>query len=690
MFRLFTLLSLALFLSSPAFSLSYWTLRHPAETASTVGPIYWLGDRLFTTDTAGQALYSKDGQTWRKADSVPRFRLGSISVDKDRLIAFSQDQEIYVSTDRGWSWKLFLKGHRYQRIIWAGNQFVGSYEQDYEHIIATSPDGVHWTPRHKEYQYYHVDHFVYNGKVILATLPEGRVLRSEDGVKWDLTGTPSYSQAYRIFWTGEFFALHDWNENIYTSSDGDKWELQAEGSIPVFSGRDVLPPLIWSGTHLLGVLDDTLYQSRDGKNWTRSHFQLHQAPASFEGFGSEIRQIGIGNLFPTSPDGSTWSAFPGYRHVHRIRWNAVTWTGSRALAVGRSGAFGISPDGLEWREGNIGTGLSAEKVAWSGRQAMALGDSLLASTTDLEKWSVSILPSGTGRLRSVAWTGKNWLAVGEKGTLLTSADGQSWKKFSWTYPDSLWSVFSNGRITVVAGGRHLRFSGMGNILLTTTDGVTFERRVLPDGEAVGHGLWDGQRFVSVGGSLFTTSLDGLRWPLRFIAHPIDPQVFELQCLAWNGQRYMAGGHRPAHAERDSAWHFDHGYHDPEPRPGPYKSIVWAGSRWIGINNSNEIITAEDAPSPTTSLSGPVPAGLFSARTEKGGLVLTFPPSFRPGNGLLTLSTLSGQKVLSLTLPGEGGAEGRKRIPLPALGPGLYTLEARSGGMRLIAPLRLVR
>jgi len=95
------------------------------------------------------------------------------------------------------------------------------------------------------------------------------------------------------------------------------------------------------------------------------------------------------------------------------------------VAVGGGGSPGdngilTSPDGRSWTAQPSGTSRALFDVAWSGSQFVVVGDGgTILTSSDGRSWTAQ--PSGTSlQLKSVVWSGSEFVIVGDGGTILTS------------------------------------------------------------------------------------------------------------------------------------------------------------------------------------------------------------------------------------------------------------------------------
>lgn len=148
---------------------------------------------------------------------------------------------------------------------------------------------------------------------------------------------------------------------------------------------------------------------------------------------------------------------------------------------------------------------------------LALTAVLVLTTAPLyaqEQW----LPRTSGttaHLWGVAYGDNQWVAVGEKGTILTSPDGVIWTK------RPIPKAYADGWLTAVTYANHL-WVAVGDAatpILTSTDGVSWTPRTLPgirlNAVAYGNGI-----FVAHGNSdyilssIYLLSGDGTTWHMR--------------------------------------------------------------------------------------------------------------------------------------------------------------------------------
>lgn len=111
-------------------------------------------------------------------------------------------------------------------------------------------------------------------------------------------------------------------------------------------------------------------------------------------------------------------------------------------------------------------------------------------------------------LNAIVWTGTQFMAVGDHGTILTSSEGRSWKSRHLKANHNLTSVVWTGTRFVAAGYNE----SSGASILTSKDGSTWDTHKTPTRESLHALAWTGNRLVAAGskGTILMSS-DGVVW-----------------------------------------------------------------------------------------------------------------------------------------------------------------------------------
>jgi hypothetical protein len=141
------------------------------------------------------------------------------------------------------------------------------------------------------------------------------------------------------------------------------------------------------------------------------------------------------------------------------------------------------------------------------------------------------LPQGN-TLFDVIWTGDEFLAVGSRGTLLTSGNGQSWSAKAIHNTKSLRAIAWSGSQFVAVGdsGTLLTRAGSSQDWIIKDPGTNKNLFAI---------TWTGNQFVAIGQEVAITSADGIDW----VTHHL-PQDSVFRSITWTGEILLAVGSNP--------------------------------------------------------------------------------------------------------------------------------------------------
>ncbi len=224
----------------------------------------------------------------------------------------------------------------------------------------------------------------------------------------------------------------------------------------------------------------------------------------------EARAAGQVSVLSAEVTGIPQSAITA-QNLLDVAWNGV----DTLVAVGNSGVIIHSPngtsDGWNFAAANplAGTNVTVAGVTWDGAQFLAVGGggSVLTSA-DGDTW-VGRNSQVNIDLEAVTWTGSQFVAVGGNSTILTSPDGVAWT-VRGTPPGvsgSLRGVAASSTVIVAVGNN--------GAILTSPDGVTWTARPSGTSSSLEDVVWTASQFVVVGtGDKILTSVDGASWLAR--------------------------------------------------------------------------------------------------------------------------------------------------------------------------------
>lgn len=220
----------------------------------------------------------------------------------------------------------------------------------------------------------------------------------------------------------------------------------------------------------------------------------------------ELRAVAYGNgqWMALGRDGN-WNN-NGSR-VWRSKDNAVTW-GDSSQQGGMAMVEKISGVGQYW-------GLAYGNGTWVavGYQDYSPATGIIsylkepAQDPSMSMWQSAMLPMGGGAqaaaLRKVCFGNGTFVAIGDKGAIYSSVDGQNWVERSSGVTENLHGVaYGNGAFVVVGQA--------GSALVSKNSGQSWTRSELPVGG--GEGIaFDGTLFGVEGSAGFAVSRDGEIW-----------------------------------------------------------------------------------------------------------------------------------------------------------------------------------
>jgi hypothetical protein len=412
-----------------------------------------------------------------------------------------------------WNWRLpHPQGSRLKDIAFGNGRYVAVGKAG---NIATSPDGINWTNVLIEADCdlstvaYGNGLFVTAGEIMAPTLfttnvyyypswTTALVLVSSNGLDWTVGRAPADSILPDItFGNGTFVvgsSAYPGPFN-YTSTDGLHWTPHKLGNFNAWQ-------VAWGGGRFVAVYGLTLFHSEDGATWTlatNSPFGGSIGGLTY-GNGQFVAYNGAGSAL-TSPDGISWSE----HLVPNANVQALAGGGGKFVAALQNpvGSVLVSDDTVNWTQIDTGAGQEIEGVIYTDH-FVAVGEAgTIVSSADGNAWSPSI---AANRIDYYGLAQRNSMVVaaGDKGTILTSTDGRNWTTRSTPTTRNLHAAHSaNGLF--VAGGR-------AGALITSPTGVNWTSRNSGTTNYIERIHWANGRWVAVGEhGDFTTSTDGVTW-----------------------------------------------------------------------------------------------------------------------------------------------------------------------------------
>lgn len=368
--------------------------------------------------------------------------------------------------------------------------------------------------------------------------------------------------------------------------------------------------------------EGTILRSDDGSRWTTVDSGTGQTLRGVAFNGSRFVAVGgdyLNGILLESSDGQVWTKRTPV-DLDAILY-AVVWDGSRFVAVGghwqtqRAVAL-ESSNGLNWLSHNLAGKPTLHALAHNAGTLVAVGGNWITPValrnTGGALWMDSEIP-GKETLYGVAFANNLWLAMGERGSLLTSANGLHWTARNSGTDFALRSATGDGASFLVVG--------TGGLILGSPDGQAWsilsegtrnsleavtgassgflavgERGQVsysPDGQnwlerdppLLQRGLGvaaNGSMIVKVGqdGSLLSSTNEGLTWTPR-----LSVPSTSLEAVAF-GNRFVAVGHRGIiyTSSNGTSW-----TGQTSPTASRLRAVAYNGSVWRAVGQNGVIL-----------------------------------------------------------------------------------------------------
>ena len=324
----------------------------------------------------------------------------SVAFGAGRYVAVGTKGAIFSSSD-GLTWS--RKDSGTTRNLWSvtygKNQFVAVGDGG---VIRTSTNGETWNGSNYRYNAF-LRSLIYVAGKFVAVGGGGVIVTSADGAEWAVPRSPQSGQMHLrsvVEGGGKILAVGH-GETIITSSDlGINW-TRTNQKMAAKNGKDIL----WDAIHVAGQFiavgeNGVVLTSTNGTAWTKSTpGPVSQNPESPD-FGKKIRLYGIAH-------------------------NGSSGAGGKYVVTGNEGTVITSSNGTSLTTiSDIRPYL--RDVTYAAGKFVAVGSRILYSA-DGSRW-IERAPVGIKGLLAVIHAGGRFVAVGRKGSIVSSPDGVNWTK----------------------------------------------------------------------------------------------------------------------------------------------------------------------------------------------------------------------------------------------------------------------
>ena len=239
-----------------------------------------------------------------------------------------------------------------------------------------------------------------------------------------------------------------------------------------------------------------------------------------------------GSVLSDEAKGTPQEAITG-NNLHDVAWN-----GSDTLvAVGDGGYIIHSTNGTvdDWSFATTnpvaGSGTTLAGLTWDGSQFLAVGSGgTILTSADGDTW-VEQFTNTSVDLEGIVWTGDHYIVVGGSGNIFTSVDGINWTSQNISN-DTLNGVASNKSV-LLADRIAIAVGTNGTLFTSADDGVTWVNRtsIINTNAHLNDVTWDGTQFVVAGSNdTIITSTDGIDWTFQA---PSSPDISFIGATQWD-------------------------------------------------------------------------------------------------------------------------------------------------------------
>lgn len=467
-------------------------------TQATVPPISAINDVIFgngrfvAVGNKGSTMTSLDGVTWTAGNNVGTLDLDAISFANGEFVAVGDD-EVHASPD-GISWVNrsantgLTSSQNLKEIIYAEGYFFAAGW--YSGIRYSSDQGVTWNAATMPtgMDYYLQAILVKDGTFVALgqRMPDQSpiLLVSVDGFSWEEGTPPSLESAVTLtFGNGVFFSTQgsaghtQYSNTLFPSNTPPTTSISGNASV---NAREVVNFTSSSydgdGDNLIHIWD-----FQDGSDLVTAPSANHSFPTG----GSYTVKLtvvdGMGGVVTdtfevtVSDPLNTWT-----QRVSGItaNLNDIAYGGGLLVVVGDSGTYQSSSDAITWTGGTLGNNIYLTGVIYNGSQFVTVGYDydfnskawvgVIYTSSNGSTWTRRLY--GGEQLRDIAYGDGFYIATGDSGTVLRSADTLTWSSITSGVNTNLQGVsYGDGGFVVVGASS----SSQGGTILKSTNGQTW-------------------------------------------------------------------------------------------------------------------------------------------------------------------------------------------------------------------------
>ncbi|WP_345971282.1 fibronectin type III domain-containing protein [Sulfurimonas sp. HSL1-6] len=443
---------------------------------------------------------------------------------------------------------------------------------------------------------------------------------------WVTVRSGTSDELSNVVWTGsELIAVAEHfgdPTSVFTSSNGIDW-TQTKTSGFAFNGAD---DVVYGNGRFLAVDSDWYHTSTDGITWSLSYVEANSSvnvnALAWSSSLSLYIAVGDSGYIATSADGTSWTPVASVPTAENLA--GAAWMDSRFYALGAQGTILTSSNGVDWNsETTPAVSDTIEDIAWNGSTFVAIGYGTVLTSADGNTWNevnssiggekvvwgggtanvfvmigssntIYTSPDGTTwarqfpdhdpyyyqlSLRDITWTGTRFAAVGEQGTVLSSANGLDWQ---------LAASGSDLRGVTYDGSRYIAVGAWGRMAVgDSADSLQY--RYIGDDQYYTHAIvYNGTQYVAVGQTYGLYTDDLISWTDDWSGATTTHYA-----VVWDGSQFVRVG---AYTQTWDGVSYDSS-NEPDwvlTDNAFYRDLFWDGSQFIAVGNSGTVATSPDA------------------------------------------------------------------------------------------------
>jgi len=354
------------------------------------------------------------------------------------------------------------------------------------------------------------------------------------------------------------------------------------------------------------------YDEGEAETWRLSNITFSSVAYN------DTTYVAVGNngVVFTASDGVTWRSQYSTTKEHLFH---IVHGNGRFVAVGKGGVIVSSLDGFTWEKIETRYYIDLYTITWTGEQFIAGGKDTILKSKDGKKWVRYTLSNWNKTIFSIAGTKDSAVALAECGNKLITTNSTKWKRIR-----SKCGADKNLTQIIWDGSRYVAIGEKGAIRISK-DGETWTNHDLKSDVYLKNLVWTGEYYYLMDGEKLLRSSDALDWEVRSVGDfkgifslifndgkliavgtGNDIRLFDEETSKWNStlrnpmlrfshifwfkDKYLAVGPMPGVFESQDGIHWSK---KTIPLDANLKQVVSNGKVFVAIANNGVLIVSKD-------------------------------------------------------------------------------------------------